>query len=305
MQSLPLRQRPSSTAEFRALVAAMRQQGAFDAPPDLRVEPTDVLISTYPKCGTTWMQQIVHGLRTRGSMDFEEISMVVPWIETAPILGIDLAAPQVARPRAFKTHLSWNLLPKGGRNIYLVREPGDALVSFYHFMKGVIFEGEAIDLDTFAVELFLAGSASGRYWEHVRSWWDVRDRDDVLILCFEDMKQELRATVERVAAFIGMAADADLIDLVTRQASFEFMRAHESQFDDRPTTLAFCRMLGFPPARTTKVRAGRVGDRHAALSPRIAAMLDEEWQRVIGGPLGLRSYDELRAALARGLTPAA
>jgi|SRR5688572_14549762 len=40
-------------------------------------DPTDVFIVTPPKCGTTWMQQIVHGLRTRGSMDFDEITRVV------------------------------------------------------------------------------------------------------------------------------------------------------------------------------------------------------------------------------------
>ncbi len=42
---------------------------------------------TSPKCGTTWVQQIVHQLRSRGSMDFEEISIPVPWIEMAHDLG--------------------------------------------------------------------------------------------------------------------------------------------------------------------------------------------------------------------------
>jgi Sulfotransferase domain len=297
MQSPLLRPRPTSVAEFRELVAFLNHQSPLVAAPPLRLDASDVMVATYPKCGTTWVQQIVHGLRTRGSMDFEEISLVVPWIETAGMLGIDLDAPQVARPRAFKTHLPWDLVPKGGRNVYVVREPGDVLVSFYHFLKGLFFEGDAVDLDAFAVELFLAPSASGRYWENVRSWWQVRAREDVLVLCFEDMKADLRATVARIAAFIGTAADAALIDLVTRQSSFAFMHAHESQFDDHPTTLALCRMMSFPPARTTKVRAGRSGDGRA-VSPRIAALLEAEWQRQLA-PLGLRSYDELRARLNR------
>jgi hypothetical protein len=305
---LPLRPRPSSVAELRELVAFTNQQSPPGPLPDFRPGATDVLVATYPKSGTTWVQQIVHGLRSRGSMDFEEISLIVPWIETAPMLGIDLDASQVAQPRAFKTHLSWELLPRGGRNIYIVREPGDVLVSFYYFLNGVLFEDGSIDMDTFAGELFLADlppddmvlSASARYWEHVRSWWQVRTRSDVLFLCFEDMKQDLGAAVARIAAFIGVAADAELLDLVTRQARFEFMRAHQTQFDDHPTNLAFCRMMGLPPAPTTKVRAGRVGARHEELSPRVAAMLNAEWQRVLAGPLGLRSYDHLRAVLAHG-----
>jgi len=44
---------------------------------------TDVFISPYAKCGTTWLRQIVHGLKTtRGDMDFDGISRVVPWLET-------------------------------------------------------------------------------------------------------------------------------------------------------------------------------------------------------------------------------
>src|SRR5436189_6364174 len=64
---------------------------------------TDIFIVTPAKCGTTWMQQIVHGLRTRGSMDFDEITRVVPWIEMAKDMGIDIYTPQVANPGAFKT----------------------------------------------------------------------------------------------------------------------------------------------------------------------------------------------------------
>src|SRR5262245_28666780 len=69
-----------------------------------RPRPTDVVISPYGKCGTTWLQQIFHTLRTRGDMDFEDISEVVPWIETSTLLEIDINAEQRAEPRGFKSH---------------------------------------------------------------------------------------------------------------------------------------------------------------------------------------------------------
>ncbi len=295
---IPPGSRARTPEQFRAVIRKSRVESPATMPEGFEFRPGDVAIATYPKCGTTWTQQIIHGLRTGGSMDFDEISLVVPWIEQAASLGIDLNADQVAKPRAFKTHLPWYLLPKGAQNIFITREPGDVLVSFYHFFKDMVFEGDDIDIDVFADELFFAEAAHGSYWQHVVSWWQVRERDDVLFLCYEDMKTDLRPIVARMARFCGIEADDELIDLATRQASIDFMKAHGRQFDDHPTTLAFTKQLGMPPAKTTKVRTGRVGDRSRELSPRVVAALDEAWQREVGEALGLSSYAELRAALA-------
>jgi hypothetical protein len=291
----PLRPRPASLDELEEFL----RQRTKDRIPVLETRPSDVLIATFPKCGTTWVQQIVHGLRTRGSMDFEEISMVIPWLERSPLLGLDVNAPQVAEPRAFKTHLPWDLVPKGGRNLYVMRDPADALLSFYHFMNGVMFERDSVDLEGFYDAMFARHPLYGTYWSHVRSWWEQRHREDVQILCFEDMKRDLEGTVRRIAAFIGISADEDLIAIATRQSTFEFMRAHEQHFADAPTIQAINRKDGLPPARSTKVRSGRVGD-GASLSPKLRATLDDAWQREIGAPLGIRSYEELRARLAAG-----
>src|SRR5208282_1472525 len=82
-----------------------------------RPRATDIVITPYSKCGTTWLQQTFHCLRTRGDMDFDDISRVVPWIETARMQGLDLEAPQRAEPRGFKSHLSYAAVPKGARYV--------------------------------------------------------------------------------------------------------------------------------------------------------------------------------------------
>jgi hypothetical protein len=294
-QPLPTPLRPSNLDELKEFL----RQGVKDPIPVLETRPSDVLIATFPKCGTTWIQQIVHGLRTRGSMDFEEISLVVPWIERSALLGIDINAPQVAEPRAFKTHLSWDMVPKGGKYLYVIRDPSDALLSFYNFMNGVMFERDSVDVDGFYAVMFAKHPLYGTYFSHVRSWWEQRRREDVQIFCFEDMKRDHEATVRRIAAFIGIPANEELIALATRQSAFEFMRAHERHFDDTPTTAAINRRDGLPPARTTKVRSGRVGD-GASVPASVRAALDDCWRREIEAPLGIRSYEELRVRLSEG-----
>jgi hypothetical protein len=77
----------------------------------LKLRPTDVVITPYGKSGTTWTQQIVHTLRTRGDMDFDDISRVIPWIEVSAGLDLDLNAEQKAHPRAFKSHPGGDQIP--------------------------------------------------------------------------------------------------------------------------------------------------------------------------------------------------
>src|SRR5262245_34548207 len=100
---------------------------------EFRARPTDVFIVTYPKSGTTWLQQIVHGLRTGGSMDFDEICAVVSWLETCVDLGIDPEAEQSGAFRAFKSHCTAAEAPAGARFVVAVREPVAVLRSFHRF----------------------------------------------------------------------------------------------------------------------------------------------------------------------------
>ena len=59
----------------------------------------DVFVVTPPKCGTTWMQQILHQLRSGGDMSFDEINDVVPFIELAYDTELDLEAEHKYQPR--------------------------------------------------------------------------------------------------------------------------------------------------------------------------------------------------------------
>lgn len=285
------RTRPRTLAEMRERLDRFYSDEGEAYARSFRPRPDDVFVMTYPKCGTTWTQQIVHGLRTGGSMDFEEISCVVPWVETAHEMGIDLEAQQ-PEPRAYKTHYNWNDVPKGGRYIIVVREPADTLLSRYKFIGSMFFDPSCVSLEEFAEEDFIG---SGRYWDHILSWWERRNDENVLPLAYEDMQQDSRAAIVRIALFIGIEPEPALVDLVARQSSFAFMKAHESQFDDHVLRVILEERLMLPPSpQFTKVNTGKSGN---ALSPELRAKLDAVWQEKIAGAIGVGSYEELRGEI--------
>ncbi len=304
MTTGPAATRPASFDEYVERMAGFGTKQGMDAGLRFRPRPSDVIIAPFGKSGTTWLQQVFHGLRTRGDIDFDDISRVVPWIETAYDLGIDLDAPQRAEPRGFKSHLPYDLIPKGARYVVSIRDPKDVLVSAFRFAEGWFFEPGSVAIETYARRGFMqrTGPAGrrGDYWRHLLSWWPHRHDRDVLFMSYEQMNRDLASTVRRVAAFVGIALDEGLFDVVMRQSSLPFMLAHKDRFDDRLMRDRSETLLNLPPGSdSAKVRAGRVGGYATELPADIVAELDAIWRDEIEAALGFPNYAALTDTLER------
>src|SRR5947207_13660655 len=105
------RRRATTLAELQVKMDRLVSEAGFAAGLGFVARPSDVIIASYAKCGTTWLQQMVHSLRTGGDLDFDDISRVVPWIETSADLGLDLDGAQRREPRSFKTLHPYDLAP--------------------------------------------------------------------------------------------------------------------------------------------------------------------------------------------------
>lgn len=288
--------RPDSVEGIRAVFDRMLTADGVAAGLAFEPRPDDVVISSFAKCGTTWLQQIVHSLRSNGHMEFDEISQVVPWIEPAADLGIDLDAEQTGHPRAFKSHLAWDPVPKGGRFIVSVRDPLDAALSVYRFFEGWFFEPGTLDVETFVRSWFLD---SRNYYTHLGSWWPRRHQDDVLLLAYEHMKADLEGTVARVADFIGVRADDELLELAARQSSFEAMTANKSKYSETLMRGLSETAGGLPPdSESSKVRTGQVGGHSVEFSDDLVAEFQTTWDETLGDLFGLADYGALLKQLA-------
>ena len=287
--------RPTTIQEMHERMKNFATAEGWQRGLDYKPDPSDVFIVTPPKCGTTWMQQIVNGLRTRGSMDFDEISRVVPWINMAHDVGIDIYAPQVAHPRAFKTHSTLDEAPKGGKYIIVVRDPCDALLSDYHFFEGMFFEKGSISLEEYARAEFIPGR---EIHKHITAFWDRRKDEDVLPLAYENMKEDLPRTIEKVANFMGIPLDDELKQIVLRQSDIKFMQEHRDQFEDHIIRKSRSAAMRLPlDGQLHKVRNGQVGESRDRVSNEIKQELDAVWQEEITAKIGLNSYEDLRKEL--------
>lgn len=103
----------------------------------------------------------------------------------------------------------------------------DVAVSFYHHTRAFDVYGFHGSWDAYLKDIFLTGRGeSGCWFTHVKEWWDAAQRwpETVLFLCFEDFKEDPEAYIRKIAEWIGVEADDDLIQKTVRMTSFETMR---------------------------------------------------------------------------------
>ena len=277
----------------------------------------EVIISTSPKAGTTWLQQICHQLRaaTNGddSMEFQEISEVVPWLELAHDLKQDLSAPQYGDeqglPRLFKTHAWQRDCPKGCKTIVVLRDPMDVVVSFYKFFENWFFDEGTITVDDFSREFWLARGVptskmnNASYFVHLTSWYKFREDPHVLFVFFEDLSDDLLEQVQRIAKFMSTEkhdfSQDDIVGHATKRSSFAFMKEHESKFDEKLTKLGRNKACGLPIGagmQDTKLNMGKVGTGRATLSKELQEAIQQTWRNVVEPVTGCATYEELRVS---------
>ncbi|XP_003277492.1 sulfotransferase 1C4 [Nomascus leucogenys] len=201
---------------------------------NFQAKPDDLLISTYPKAGTTWTQEIVELIQNEGDVEKSKRAPThqrFPFLEwKIPSLGSGLEqAYAMPSPRILKTHLPFHLLPpslleKNCKIIYVARNPKDNMVSYYHFQrmnKALPAPGTWEEY----FETFLAGKVCWGSWhEHVKGWWEAKDKHRILYLFYEDMKKNPKHEIQKLAEFIGKKLDDKVLDKIVHYTSFDVMK---------------------------------------------------------------------------------
>lgn len=221
-----------------------------------RPRDDDIIIATYPKCGTTWMQRIV-GLLVFGSPEPKPVMQISAWIDRRfpqPIEAV-LAQIEAQEHRRFlKSHLPLDGLPfyDEVKYIHVARDGRDACMSFHNHVNGFTdqmlaglnkagLEDEAVgrpypEIRTEPGEFFHRwitqgevpgdedGSPSMSFFHFEQSWWEARHRPNVLLVHYNDLKADLSGEMARVADFLEIRVAPQLWRELVEAAGFEAMR---------------------------------------------------------------------------------
>jgi len=237
----------------------------------------DIFISTFPKCGTTWLQVLVYNVVGCPNGPIVTLEEQVPWIQTV-FQGLD-AIEQMKGPRVFKTHDYWSWLPEkirgSARFIYCTRNPKDQAVSYYHHIK--TFGNKYGDIvgklsfDEYFEQVYTKkGVADFGLWEdHVLEWMEQGSRDNILFLTFEDLIEDTERELRKIVSFLGLHVDEERIAHALQQGAFDNMKKSDSVNQSR-----FSGNKDF-------IRKGKVGGWVDVLNERQNEYLDTAIKRVV------------------------
>ncbi|XP_019556955.2 luciferin sulfotransferase-like [Aedes albopictus] len=206
---------------------------------NFQVYEDDVWVVTFPKCGTTWTQEMVWLLNNNLNYDYarkHSLEERFPFLELTgalTLIGGDSVTEveQLARPRHIKSHLTAMLLPDQiwtvkPRIIYVSRNPKDAATSFYHHYRNIVgYDGPREHF----FDAFLGNNLIyAPFGDHVKDYWKLKDQENVLFITFEQMKTNLRKVVMQVATFLGKTFTDQEVDVLEEHLSVDSMRANKS-----------------------------------------------------------------------------
>lgn len=214
---------------------------------DFRFREGDIVIGTYAKSGTTWMQQIVAQLVFDGAEGIN-VPEVSPWVDLRlPAREEKLAALEAQTHRRFmKTHLPLDafVFRPDVKHIYIARDGRDVMWSMHNHHRSFIpefyemvnrlpgLQGPALEPPVDCPrEYFLEwldgnGFPVWSFWENVRTWWDARALPNVMLAHFNNLKDDLEGSVRRIADFLEIEPSADKWPAILEHCSFDYMKEH-------------------------------------------------------------------------------
>ncbi|CAM4532173.1 hypothetical protein PO909_023233 [Leuciscus waleckii] len=208
----------------------LHTQDSLNYATNFKFQDTDTVIVTYPKSGTTWMQEILTLVLNKGDPTIAQNQpnwARAPWLEQYYCHEVLKFS---SGPRIITTHLPYHLLgpalkQSNAKVIYVARNLKDVAVSYYHFHKMANFLPDPGSFSEF-LSAFLKGTVHyGSWFEHVKGWTShSKDIHNFLFITYEEMWQDLHGALQKVSRFLQCPLAEDELMLAQKYCSFNSMK---------------------------------------------------------------------------------
>lgn len=209
---------------------------------DWKFRDDDIVIATYPKSGTTWIQQIVGQLIFNGSENIN-VAEMSPWIDfpfPSPEEKLTAVESQTHR-RFLKTHLPANALvfSPQAKYIYIGRDGRDIVWSLYNHCLNFnqVFYDILNNINGRVVPPIVKPNESIEYFfhnwlyqdehpffDHIKSWWKIQELPNILLLHYTELKKDLPGKIRRIAEFLNIPINPDKWEAILEHCSFDYMK---------------------------------------------------------------------------------
>lgn len=211
----------------------------------------DIIIATYSKCGTTWMQRIVSMLLFQSAAPLP-IWDLSPWPDMrlfGPIEAELAKAEAQTHRRYFKTHLPLDAIPiyAGVKIVHVARDGRDAAMSLHNHLANFRPElvagvnavsradpkfGNDYAIPQDPAQFFSEwiddgggqGDAGAGFYVVENSYWNARANDNLLLVHYNDLKADRAGEMRRIADFLGIETPGPLWQEMVAAAGFDAMK---------------------------------------------------------------------------------
>jgi len=186
------------------------------------ITPTDVFWAAYPRSGSTWSRFTLYEILTGGEASFHAVNAAIRGVGRHQF-GLHTLR---GNGRLISSHEQYR--KEYRKAIYMVRDGRDVALSEFAYTSALeFFRG---DLDEF-LKVFLYGKISGfgPWPRHINSWLNspIAGTDNMLVVRFEDLRQNPVDGFKRMADFLEVKVDDDRVRRAIANNSLDRMREKE------------------------------------------------------------------------------
>lgn len=195
---------------------------------DLQLRDDDVILCGYPKTGTHWAWEVINMI-LRKDGQISKLGKKSTFLE----LGLGQLMDGIPSPRVLSSHMWFDYLPKQisakkTKLILTVRNPKDTAVSYYNhhisFMGLKSYKGSFKNW----FQLYMDGQVEyGTFFDYYKDWDNVIKSNlnlSVLVISYEDMKEDLPREIRKISDFLQITLDDQLVEEIAKAAGFDDMK---------------------------------------------------------------------------------